>query len=355
MKTAEDLAEALGLRCAAAAETRGDSLVATALPATRWLLIEHRAAWPRQALTALTSTPVAELAGEAGPVVDLPAQVGRLCAAAGIRPVLIRRHGRQDRSTPRRWALVDSRPGQESVHWGDLPTDDHLLNVLAGRDPGTPSPDPIYLICTHGRHDACCAIRGRPAAAALSAAFPDRTWECSHIGGDRFAANLVFLPHSLFYGHVPTTEAVTLATQYNKGFLVPQYLRGSGAHPPPVQAAQHFARTSGAPLTLNALTPTQITTLTPTTWQIHLTPDPNADTSESTNPGSSASTSDKPTKNNGDKTSASVSGTPDASVAVYVVTLTAGTTTINAAMTCASKPPGQVTTYTLTGIEQTYQ
>ncbi|MDX6264443.1 MAG: hypothetical protein QOH84_6131, partial [Kribbellaceae bacterium] len=111
----------------------------------------------------------AELPAETGRVVaDLAGEVGRLCAAAGIRPVLIRRHGRQDRSTTRRWALVDSRPGQESVRWGELPTDDHLLNVLAGRDPGTPSADPIYLICTHGRHDACCAIRGRPAAAALS-------------------------------------------------------------------------------------------------------------------------------------------------------------------------------------------
>ena len=284
MKTAEDLAEALGLRCAAAAEHRGDSLVATAPPATRWLLIEHRAPWPRQALTALTSTRVAEVADEVGAVVDLAAEVGRLCAAAGIRPVLIRRHGRQDRSTPRRWALVDSRPGQESVHWGELPTDDHLLNVLAGRDPGTPSTDPIYLICTHGRHDACCAIRGRPAAAALSTAFPDQTWECSHIGGDRFAANLVFLPHSLFYGHVPSAEAVNLATHYNEGLLVPKYLRGSGAYPPPVQAAQHFARTAGASRSLNARHPSQITTPTPTTWQIHLTPTPN------NTPGTTATT-----------------------------------------------------------------
>jgi hypothetical protein len=242
----------------------------------------------------------------------LAAEVARLCAAAGIRPVLIRRHGRQARST-RRWALVDSRPGQESIRWGDLSTDDQLLKVLDGTDRGTPSTDPIYLVCTHGRHDTCCAIRGRPAAAALTVAFPDRTWECSHIGGDRFAANLVFLPHSLFYGHVPTTEAVALATRYNEGVVVPKYLRGSGAHPPAVQAAQHFAREAGASLSVNALHQTQVTRQNPITWQIQLAANPDP----------------------------------------YVVVVTASTTTINAPMTCATPPPGQITTYTLTAPDLT--
>nr|WP_275402487.1 sucrase ferredoxin [Streptomyces sp. SID13031] len=291
------------MRCAAAAEQRSDPLYATAPPASRWLLIEHRDPWPRQALAALTSASV----------VDLATKVSRLCAAAGIRPVLVRRHGRQDRSTPRRWAMVDCRPGSESVSWGDLPADDHLLQVLDGTDPGTRSADPVYLVCTHGRHDACCAIRGRPAAAALTAAFPDQTWECSHIGGDRFAANLVFLPHSLFYGHVPTTEAVAVATRYNEGFVVPNYLRGSGAHPPPVQAAQHFARAAGASLSANALLPIQVNRPNAATWQIHLAADADAEPS--------------------------------------VVTLTTATTTINAAMTCASEPPGQVATYTLAALE----
>ena len=65
------------------------------------------------------------------------------------------------------------------------------------------------------------------------------------------------------------------------------------------------------------------------------------------------SASDKAAEDDRDK--ASASGNAEAGVGVYVVTLTAGTTTINAAMTCASQPPGQVTTYTLTAIEQTYQ
>ncbi|GAA1562415.1 hypothetical protein GCM10009789_14510 [Kribbella sancticallisti] len=287
-------------RCAAAAELRGDSLIATAPPAARWLLIECRVPWPRIALNALAPSP-------GSGVQHLREEVTRLCSSAGIRPVLIRRHGRIDHTTPRRWALIDSRPGQESIQWGDLPTDEHLLDVLAGTAPGTPSTEPIYLICTHGRHDTCCAIRGRPAAAALTAAHPDRTWECSHIGGDRFAANLVFLPHSLFYGHVPESRAVELATQYDKGLVVPELLRGSGALPQPAQAAQHFARQSGLSLAVDALTPLKIQELSPNHWQVHL-------------------------DNNGHP--------HELEVAVTHVT-------INTPMTCSAQPPGQLHQYTL--------
>ena len=52
-------------------------------------------------------------------------------------------------------------------------------------------PGTLLLVCTHGRHDACCAERGRPFAAALAQVAPEETWEVSHIGGDRFAANVL--------------------------------------------------------------------------------------------------------------------------------------------------------------------
>ena len=52
----------------------------------------------------------------------------------------------------------------------------HDLDVEAlgaGRSPGlTPHLDPVFAVCTHGRHDTCCAERGRPAAAALAGAHP---------------------------------------------------------------------------------------------------------------------------------------------------------------------------------------
>ncbi len=67
-----------------------------------------------------------------------------------------------------------------------------------------PLADPILLVCTNGKRDACCALRGRALMTALAADHAERTWECTHLGGHRFAGNLVCLPHGIVYGRVPS-------------------------------------------------------------------------------------------------------------------------------------------------------
>jgi hypothetical protein len=304
--------------CAASAERRGDLLAASAPPAERWLLIEYRGPWPRDALTALHSRPEAHnqrsgvrdhLSVEDAVADDLAAEVWRFCAALRCRPALIRRFGRIDRAVPRRWAMVDSRLGHESVRWGELPADEYLFEVLAGRDQGSPSDEPIYLICTHGRHDPCCAVRGRPTTAALAAMHPDRTWECSHIGGDRFAANVVLLPHSLFYGHVPPLRAAEVVGRYDEGLVVPDLLRGVGALPPQVQAAQHFARAAGRSLKVDSLRPIAVQELVRGKWRVRL----------------------------------------DDEGQEVVVVVAARLVAIDGSMTCASSPPGRVRQFELVG------
>jgi hypothetical protein len=100
---------------------------------------------------------------------------------------------------------------------------------------------PVYLVCTHGGHDACCALRGRPLAQALPAPGPADVWECSHVGGDRFAANVVVLPHGFYYGQVPG-DGSDLVAAHSAGRVALPWLRGRAGVPPPGQAAQHFAR-----------------------------------------------------------------------------------------------------------------
>lgn len=279
------------LGCAARAERRGDSMVASAPPARRWLLIEYRGAWPRVA---------ADVLG------DLAPQITALCAERRCRPVLIRRHGRYDRTAPRRWGLVDARPGRESVRWGQLSADEHLLDVLTADDPGVPGTEPVYLVCAHGRHDACCAVRGRPVASVLAAAYPDRTWECSHVGGDRFAANLVVLPHGLMYGHVSSESAVDVVRRYDDGYVEPELLRGRSAFAPAVQAAQHFARTAGGSEHVDALTPRRL-------------------------------------KQESDDTST-------VELDGFTVTVRTRMRKVDGAMTCASRPPGQMRVFDLVSI-----
>ncbi len=100
----------------------------------------------------------------------------------------------------------------------------------------------LFLVCTHGRHDACCSIRGNQVSRVACAAPGFDAWESSHIGGDRFAANLVCFPHGIYYGRVAPDQVVRLMADYAAGRLSLDHYRGRCCYPFPVQAAEYFAR-----------------------------------------------------------------------------------------------------------------
>jgi hypothetical protein len=216
-------------RCSVRALRRGDSPVATAAPAQRWVLIEQPGPWGRDAL--------AESRFDAA-VAPLLARRSR---AENVRLLLVRRPGGRLADSGRRWAYADSRPGREGLWWSVRASDAALLDVPWDGSVGEPAPGPVYLVCTHGGHDACCALRGRPLARQLPAPGPADVWECSHLGGDRFAANALVLPHGLYYGQV-TGDGAELVAAHSRGQVALPWLRGRAGVPPPAQAAQHTAR-----------------------------------------------------------------------------------------------------------------
>jgi (2Fe-2S) ferredoxin len=121
----------------------------------------------------------------------------------------------------------------------------------------------IMLVCAHGVHDACCAIRGRPVAAALAAEWPGQVWECSHVGGDRFAPNVVLLPDGFYYGNLDPESAVRAVRQHLAGAVEAGPLRGIARFPPPVQAAVVAAYERLGPLAPNAVTVESVTQVGP--------------------------------------------------------------------------------------------
>lgn len=115
-----------------------------------------------------------------------------------------------------------------------------LEALAAGHAPtgwGSSRTAPLYLVCTNGRRDACCALFGRPLAAALSRVSP-HVWESSHLGGHRFAGNLVCLPEALLYGRVTPSTGVGLLAAHAAGRLAVRALRGRAAWPVAAQAAE---------------------------------------------------------------------------------------------------------------------
>ena len=213
-------------RCADVARDRSDPLIGTAPPAQRWLLIEHPGPWH---LTAMASEPIAGSVSQA---------LQAACAAHHARPVLIRRHGRQPAHQHWRWGVVDSL-NRRSL-WGTWSEAEDLLGALpalAGRSAAWARTGPLLLVCAHATRDVCCALRGRPVARALSERWSSATWECSHLGGDRFAANVAVLPEGVVYGNLDEVSAVEVVAAHLDGRTITQHLRGMSAYSPPMQAA----------------------------------------------------------------------------------------------------------------------
>lgn len=197
-------------RCAAAAEALQEPLAGTSAVARSWLAIEQPGPWGRDALSAshLDHGVAKELAG--------------LSAGTGVRIVLIRRpgsHPDRHRPVPRTVYLAHTTPGRTWLEHTTVTDPKELLDLdftRAGAGAtgllGTPVLDPLLLVCTNGRRDVCCALRGRPIAESLAQEHGERVWECTHIGGHRFAPTAVLLPTGYSYGRLTTELGTHLLT-----------------------------------------------------------------------------------------------------------------------------------------------
>lgn len=214
---------------------REEPIVGTASTVRAFLLIEFAGAWGREALTdsRLPDVVKAHLRHEA--------------RSNGVKPLLIRRHGRRAAPGLRVFAAYAD-PDQPRMETTIVDGTRDLLGLsLAPLGRGeslglTAHEEPVFLTCTHGRHDTCCAERGRPVAAALSHTHPELSWEVSHVGGDRFAGNVLVLPDGLYYGRVTPENATVLAENHLSGHLTLDLLRGRSGYSFAVQAAECFLR-----------------------------------------------------------------------------------------------------------------
>lgn len=175
-------------------------------------------------------------------------------AESATRILLVRRTGRQPVLTQRRWILLGWGGRARAGSWC---ADSDLAAAVAALD-GDPSGacdlDPVIAVCAHGVHDACCAIRGRPVAAALAQRWPDQVYECSHLGGDRFAPNVAILPDGFYYGNLDPNNAVETVGRHLAGEVPARFLRGMSRFAPPVQAAAAVVFDRYGPLAADDLT-----------------------------------------------------------------------------------------------------
>jgi hypothetical protein len=104
--------------------------------------------------------------------------------------------------------------------------------------------EPLFLICTNGEYDKCCGRYGAPVYMELASHENNyKTWQCTHLGGHRFAANVLFLPYGIYYGRVRQENVNDLIEcSINKNIHLVHY-RGRSCYSKDVQAAEYFLRT----------------------------------------------------------------------------------------------------------------
>ncbi|HSK36739.1 MAG TPA: sucrase ferredoxin, partial [Actinomycetota bacterium] len=225
------------LPCATLSRALEEPLYGTASRVRGWALLEQPGPWGREAVT------------ESRMDYDLALALDRAARAAHLRLLLIRRPGRpvQDQRrtcfvahTSRAGRWLERRRLDDPAELLEL----DMAKVVAGERPGFGEEvtEPVYLVCTNGRHDRCCATYGRPLALALQASHRELIWESSHVGGDRFAGNLVCLPGGHYFGRVGPGDGEPVVALHRKGLIDLDHYRGCCVDPPAVQAAEWFAR-----------------------------------------------------------------------------------------------------------------
>ena len=238
--------------CSAVSLARDEPLQATASMVRSWLLVEHPGAWGPAALT------------ESGLPTHVSEGLAALSRAHGFRVLLLRRAVRPTDSSRRcfvahsgrHWRWIEERVVRDL----DELLDADFSPLQEGRPVGFGSPRkaPLYLVCTNGRHDPCCANLGRPVSRALQRRADGAAWESSHFGGDRFAGNLVVLPHGLYFGRLSPEDAERVVDAYERGAVDLDNYRGRAGEPFAAQAAEFFVRRQEGLLGVDDLLVTEI-------------------------------------------------------------------------------------------------
>jgi hypothetical protein len=125
---------------------------------------------------------------------------------------------------------------------------EELLNIdvaaVAAEEKGAPQSyeELLYLVCTNGRRDRCCAKYGFPLYQELVDKVGTAVWETTHVGSHRFAPNIIAFPEGIYYSRLEIDELDDFIAARRRDEIYLSRYRGRTAYPKPVQAAEYFLR-----------------------------------------------------------------------------------------------------------------
>jgi hypothetical protein len=237
----------------------GEQLFATAPRTESWLLLEYPRAWAGKAYEDSSIPP------------DVKAHIGDALAQMPHSRLQMIAQGSRESLTDLTLYVIHAAWDAQHIRRFTLPTYEALLNlpladIAAGRvELGEAVNKPLYIVCTNGKRDVCCARHGLPIYNALRAVGA-QAWQCNHIGGHRLAGTLVAFPHGVYYGRVTPEDVPALLAAVSHGEMLLEHVRGRACLEAVAQAAEQFVRQQTDVLALDAFQP-PIITATDGGWQ----------------------------------------------------------------------------------------
>ena len=203
----------------------GEPMLGTAAEVDVWLLLEYKPTWKPKAIEDNDLEP------------ETRAWIDRTVATAAaggrkVRPQFIRR---PELDVPEATLFV-AKDGRLFRFRAETYAEIRQLDIDTARFEEIH--DPHYFVCTNGQRDLCCARYGLPVYAELRGLVGERAWQTTHLGGHRFAPNVLTLPQGTIYGRVFPDEIADFAAVVEAGDLSIKHLRGRSAYPPEAQVAE---------------------------------------------------------------------------------------------------------------------
>lgn len=240
--------------CSVLSREAGEAIIGTAQHVDVWLLLEYEGTWGAKATSENELPP------------DVQRWLEMQAAMVGRGRVQFIRHEKRERASDTLTFYVaqadETEPRLFQFRLKDyrelLEIDIVAMLDSDGSYEAQRSYEPIYLVCTNGRRDRCCALFGMEVYFGLRAIAGDAVWQTTHVGGHRFAANVLTFPEGLYYGRVKTADLELFYEARQQGEIALSFLRGRSCYEEVVQAAEYFLRQESGEARLHAFALTDL-------------------------------------------------------------------------------------------------
>jgi hypothetical protein len=254
------------LRCSFMSLSTGEQLYATAPRTDFWVLIEYPSAYGAKALEESTLPDIVKSYLNANQK-----------AIPHARILLIRKADSISENNKRIYFCASGR-SSPCIYTHTLSDYDELLTVdfeqiFHGKADSNYdlSRKPMFLVCTNGKRDPCCAQWGIPVFTSAAEHYGENIWQCSHVGGHRFAANLICLPHGIYNGRLRPESIGEVLEDYQNGYLNLEHYRGRSSYPPQAQAAEYYLMRETSKLDIDAYRFENLQAVKAAEWDVRFT------------------------------------------------------------------------------------